>query len=147
MKDIPVIGINIRSIEANREEQLEGNLQVNNSPRIVDVEEKSVGSLGKDALSIDFEYTCSYDEEDGDDSVAEIVMGGEVLFMTENPGEVVENWEEDQQLPNEVTVPVINSVMRKCLTRSIDLSEELQLPPPLRFPRAKEQSDNARYIS
>lgn len=144
---MPVIGINIKSIEADREDQVQGNLQVNNSPRIIDVQEKSVGSLGKDALSIDFEYTCSYDEEGGDQGVAEIVMGGEVLFMTENPGEVVENWDENKDLPNEITVPVINSVMRKCLTRSVDLSEELQLPPPLRFPRAKEQSDNARYIS
>lgn len=144
---MPVIGINIRSMKVDRDEEIEGNLQVNSSPRIQDVTKKSVGSLGKDALSLDFNYTCTYDEEGGDEKVAEIQINGEVLFMAEDPGEIVENWEESQDLPSEITIPVINSVMRKCLTRAVDLSEELQLPPPLRFPRAKEQRDDARYIS
>lgn len=143
---MPVIGMNLRSVEASREEEIEGNLQVNNTPQIMDVEEKTVSSLGKEALSLDFEYLCEYQKEEDEEDVAEIKIGGEVLFLAENPTEVIEKWEENQELPEEIVIPVINSLMRKSLTIVIGISEDLQLPPPIRFPRAQKQADSARYI-
>jgi len=143
---MPVIGVNLRSIDSERNENIGGNLKVNNTPKIKDVDLKTVGSLDKEALSIDFEYSCKYAKEDADESVAEINVGGEVLFMTEDPEEVLENWEENKDLSEEIVIPTINSIMRKSLTKAVDLSESLQIPPPIRFPEAKKKSDSARYI-
>lgn len=143
---MPVIGINIRSMSSEREENIQGNLRVNNSPQIKGVSKKSVGQLNKDALSIDFEYACGYQVEDEDKEVASIEMAGEVLFLAEDPEEKVEKWEENKELDDDIVIPVINSVMRKCMTQAIDISEELQLPPPIQFPRAQKKSGNARYI-
>ncbi len=143
---MPVIGVNMRSIDSKREEDVGGNLKVNNTPKIRGVKIKEVGNINKEALSIDFEYTCKYTKEDSDESVAEINIGGEVLFMTDDPKGVVENWEENNDLPEEIVIPTINSVMRKSLTKAIDISESLQVPPPIRFPKAKKKSDSARYI-
>lgn len=143
---MPVIGINLRSIESSREEEIKGNLKVNNSPKIKDVELKSVGSLDRDALSLDFDYTCSYATEEDEETVAEIKIKGEVIFLVEDPEEVIEGWEEDKKLPDEVVIPTINSLMRKSLTKAINISEDLQLPPPIRFPMAKKQAKKTRYI-
>ncbi|MFP4117035.1 MAG: hypothetical protein ACLFQ8_02985 [Candidatus Aenigmatarchaeota archaeon] len=143
---MPVIGVNIRNINSERGENVGGNLKVNNTPKIKGVKIKEVGNINKEALSIDFEYTCKYSKEDSDESVAEINIGGEVLFMTDDPQSVVENWEENKDLPEEIVIPTINSVMRKSLTKAIDISESLQVPPPIRFPKAKKKSDSARYI-
>lgn len=143
---MPVIGLNLKYIDSSREEEIEGNLQVNNSPKIKGVELKSVGSLGEDALSLEFEYLCEYQTEEDEESVAEINIGGEVLFMAKNPQDIQENWEENEELPDEIVIPVINSIMRKALTRAVKISEDLQLPPPIRFPRAKKQTESARYI-
>ncbi len=143
---MPVIGVNLRSIRSEREDDLGGNLKVNNTPKIKDVEMKEVGSLNKEALSIDFEYLCKYSREDEDESAAEISIGGEVLFLTDDPKGIVENWEENKDLPDEIVVPTINSIMRKSLTKAVDISESIQIPPPIRFPKAKKKSDSARYI-
>ncbi|MFP4116124.1 MAG: hypothetical protein ACLFTQ_02865 [Candidatus Aenigmatarchaeota archaeon] len=143
---MPVVGVNLRTISAEREEKVSGNLKVNNTPKIKDVEVKTVGSLGKEALSIDFEYSCEYGKEDEDKAVAEVNIGGEVLFLTDDPQEILENWEENKELPDEIVIPTINSIMRKSLTKAVDISESLQIPPPIRFPKAKKKSDSARYI-
>ncbi len=143
---MPVIGVNFRTINSKREEDIGGNLKVNNTPKIKDVGLKSVGSLDKKALSIDFEYSCNYSTEDGGDPVAEINMGGDVLFMTDDPEGIVEDWEENKDLPEEIVIPTINSIMRNSLTKAIDISQSLQIPPPIRFPKAKKKSDSARYI-
>ncbi len=143
---MPVIGVNLRSISSNRGKDIGGNLKVNNTPRIKEVDLKKVGSLDKEALSIDFEYSCEYNKEDSEEPVAEIKMGGEVIFMVEDPEGILEDWKEDKDLPDEVVVPTINSIMRKSLTKAIDISESLQIPPPIRFPKAKKKSESARYI-
>ncbi len=143
---MPVIGVNLKSINSKREKDIGGNLKVNNTPKIKDVELKKVGSLDKEALSVDFEYSCKYKKEEDDEPAAEIEIGGEVLFMTDDPKGIVENWEENKDLPEELVIPTINSIMRKSLTKAIDLSESLQIPPPIRFPKAKKKSDSARYI-
>ncbi len=141
---MPVIGVNLRKIDSEREDDVGGNLKVNNTPKIKEVKMRTVGSLGKEALSIDFDYLCEYSKDD--EKIAEIEIGGEVLFLTDDPEGVLENWEENKDLPDEIVVPVINSIMRKSLTKAVDISESLQIPPPIRFPKAKKKADSARYI-
>lgn len=144
---IPVIGINIRSLNAKRNKNISGNLKINNNPQIKKITKKGINQLNKEGLGIEFEYNCTYNQEDKKNpEVANIKISGEILFLTEKTKEVLKEWKENEKLSDKIAVPVLNTIMRKCITKTIDISEDLQLPPPIRFPTAKKQSETGKYI-
>jgi hypothetical protein len=59
--------------------------------------------------------------------------------------ETLKNWEKNKKLPKEVEIEVKNFLFRKCLTIGVNLSENMQLPPPLIFPRV--MSKPAQVVS
>ena len=59
---------------------------------------------------------------------------------------LIKSWKKDKKLPDEVNLQVINSVLRKCTIKALDLSEELQLPPPIALPFAARKQEESRYI-
>ncbi|MFB6088274.1 MAG: hypothetical protein ABEK36_00680 [Candidatus Aenigmatarchaeota archaeon] len=142
---MPIIGINIKSIEASRDDKISGNLKINNTPTIVNIEKRKVAQINKKALGIDFKYTCSYQSEEKEKEVASIQMTGEVVFLADNMDDVLKEWKENKSVKENVALPTLNNILRKCLTKSIGISEELQLPPPIRFPIAKRQKKSSNY--
>ena len=61
----------------------------------------------------------------------------------------MEGWKKNKTLPDEVNLQVVNSVLKKCLTKVIMLSDELNLPAPIQFPFAspkKKNSEDSSYI-
>ena len=78
---MPVIGLQLKSVKASIDEKkiIEGNINVNSSPRIESVEKKDINVPGiKDVLSINFIFEVNYDPK-----VGEIEMEGEVLYQTD----------------------------------------------------------------
>jgi len=134
---MPVIGMEIKSIEGKREDSIGKNLRIDNGPKINKIKTKKIDSLGKEALDIDFEYQCNYKNPDKKKPIGSIVIKGSTLFLTENTKEVMKKWKKDKKLSQDVALPVLNNIIRRCLTKAINLSEELKLPPPIRFPIAK----------
>lgn len=147
---MPVVGINFHSIKAERKREVKGNLKINNTPRIENIGKKELKEVSKTALSLEFEYKCEYLDEFGDNPPkASIQMKGEILFITDNLEEIIKKWEEDKNIPEKVALPVLNNILRKCIRRGIEISEDLQLPPPIKFPVArKEEKENKdiKYI-
>lgn len=143
-----VIGLNIKTMNSERKDTISGNISVNSSPKIIDVGKKKISSLGnKEALSIKFNFKCDYTTDNDDETVATIEIGGNVLYLVDDPEEVTKKWEKNKELSDKIVVQSINHIMRKCLIRSINISESLQLPPPLRFPKAKKKKKSSKYIS
>ncbi len=131
--NMPVIGINLRKIEASIDEKkpLNVNINVNSSPKIENVERSSVDLL-KDILAVDFTFTSKYEPD-----IAEMLMEGQVLYQTDKAKEVLNLWKKEKKLEDGVALDVLNAIFRKCLTRAVDLSAELRLPPPVQFPVVK----------
>ena len=138
---MPIVGLNLKNVSANVEEKkvVEGNINVNSAPTIEGVEKKTVGLPGlKDVVSINFKFETIYEPK-----IGEIVIKGEVLYYTEKEKEMVDKWKKEKKLDENVAAEVLNAIFRRCLTKAIDLSNELRLPPPIRFPivKPKEQSE------
>ena len=59
------------------------------------------------------------------------------------------SWDKNKKLPESVALQVMNAVLRKCISRAIDLSEQIMLPPPLNLPvirPKKKDQQNIEYI-
>lgn len=144
--------MNINSVEANKKEAGKGPVKVNNQPKITNVDETTVPALNnKKALAIDFKYKCTYNQEDPQGKkkpkeIGVIKINGQLLFLTNKSSKLVKKWKKDKKLPEEITIPVMNNILRRSVTQALNLSQELQLAPPIKIPMIRKRDTNARYI-
>ena len=141
---MPIIGYTIKSITAERKDSLNRQLNINSAPKITSVQEKQINVGGKkEVIDIGFEFVTEYKPD-----VGLIKIVGEVFYTGKNNKNVLKEWEKNKKLPTEVDVEVKNFLFRKCLTIGINLSEQMQLPPPLMFPIVvpKKEENTKKYI-
>ena len=136
---MPAIGMNISGIEAKKKEEAMMGVKVNTNTNLKDVKEHSLDPLDKKCLSINFEFVTSY-LSPKDKKIAEIVISGDVLFLDNDYKKIIEKWNKDKKIPEDVSLQVINVVFNKCLKKAILLSDDLQLPSPIPIPVAKKQA-------
>lgn len=137
-----VVGMTLNSIKAEVKKQLpiKERIEISSSPIIKNLEKKKIGFMNAEVLGIEFEFRTSYNP-----GVAQIILKGEVLYQAENIDKVIKEWKSKKKLPAEIAVPVLNVIFRRCLKRAIDLADDLQLPPPIRFPVVKTKEES-KYI-
>jgi hypothetical protein len=109
-----------------------GEIKVNSTPRVNDIKEVDIASLNKKALSLKFEFITKYDP-----NIAEIKVGGELVYMAEKNEPILKQWKKEKSLPEEVSVEVLNHLFRRCLLKIDMMADDLQLPPPIQIPRVK----------
>lgn len=146
---MPVVGMVVKNIAAKKNEEIEGAVKVNNQTNLKEIKEQELPALGKGkkGLAIAFEFKADYAGEKK--NFGEIVIAGDVLYLDEQQDKILKLWKKEKKIPDVVNVQVLNAVLRKCLTKAIALSEDLQLPPPIALPFAAPKSDrkeDARYI-
>ncbi|NIO21845.1 MAG: hypothetical protein GTN76_14225 [Candidatus Aenigmarchaeota archaeon] len=130
-----VVGLSFNSVEAKRdkEQRIRAEIKVNSVPRINNVKEVTIASLGnKKVLSMAFEFVTNYDPR-----VGEIKIGGDLLYMTEDNKKLLKQWEKDKKLPEKPSLEILNYLFRRCLLKVSNIAEDLQLPPPLPMPTIK----------
>lgn len=136
---MPVIGININSIEAKNNRTSATNITVNSTPRIENIEKKDV-ELVKNVLSFAFTFETKYVPD-----VGIVKIKGEVLYQTNIADKVLKKWKKEKKIDDNIAVEVLNAIFRRCLTASVLLTHDLRLPPPIRFPVVKKKEDS-EYI-
>ncbi len=132
---MPVIGLNFTSINARIDEKkLGADVDVNSTPEIKNIAKKDIRLAGvKDVLSIEFDFATKYTPD-----IGEIQITGEVLYQTDEAEKILEMWE-GKQLEAKMTIDVLNAVFRKCITKAVQIADDLRLPPPLTFPTVKSE--------
>ena len=143
---MPIVGVNIINIAAKKSSDPTGPTRVNNSVNIGEIRERDLPIVNKKGLSVSFEYKADYVNEKNK-QFAEIFIAGEVVFVDDNHEKILKTWRNDKKLPEDLNLQISNSVLRRCTTQALVLSEELQLPPPIPLPQAsKKKEDESRYI-
>lgn len=131
-----IVGFNVDSLDAEKKSGApQGSLQVNYNPEIKGVEKASVNAMNEEVAKIDFSFTVSYTVQDA--TAAEIVLEGNILW-NQGVDELVEEYEETGQLPDEVRKTLMNNLYRKCISQSVGVADTLGLIPPVPTPRIDE---------
>ena len=132
-----IIGMSFNSVEGRRDkaEKIKAEIKVNSVPRISDIREVTLSTLGKKVLSMDFEFHTTYDPR-----VGEIKIGGELLYLTDKNKEILTKWKKEKKLPEKESLEILNYLFRKCLLKVSNIAEDLQLPQPIPMPTVKPKS-------
>ena len=126
-----IVGFGIKSISAERKNVPKGRVDINSTPKILSITKSKTSFLKKEKpLNIEFEFITKYKP-----NIGEIRISGNVLYLGKKMKDTLKAWEKREKIPKEVDIEVKNFLFRKCLTICLNLSENMQLPPPLIFPR------------
>ena len=132
-----IIGFNFTSIEGfkNLEHKavVSGGLEVNHSISFAKVVKIPllVNNTQSDVLRVEFEFSIKYQE------VGTITLKGDALY-TDTPEileESIKAFEVDKKLPEMIDLSIRKFVYNKCLMQSMNLSDLLNLPAPIPFPK------------
>lgn len=138
-----IIGFGIHDIITNRIKKMPKiKINIESSPKIKSVKEIKPPMSNKKALEISFEFITKYKPD-----IGEILMKGVVIYSGDIK-DATKTWKKNKKLPKEMDAEVKNFLFRKCLGLGIIISEEMQLPPPMMFPRiAVKQNDKKPDLS
>jgi len=136
---MPVIGVSIRKIDGERIKPIDGPVEIKNNTHIVNVKEVDMQAFNRKGLNVSFEYISEYNREKS--SYGKLNISGDVLFIDQDKQDtIVEEWNKTKKLPKLVNIEILNSILRRCVIKSMSLSEDLQLPPPITLPYATEKT-------
>ena len=126
-----IVGFTIYKISAERKGIPRGRIDISSIPKLLSVKEAPVKFLGKEKpAEIEFEFVTKYEPD-----VGEIRIEGKVFYVGKKRKEILKKWKKENKIPKEIEMEIKNFLFRKCLTLGVHLSENMQLPPPLLFPR------------
>ncbi|MFB6208190.1 MAG: hypothetical protein ABEJ69_02480 [Candidatus Nanohaloarchaea archaeon] len=129
-----IVGFNVDTLEASKQQEAAGNIQINYLPELEEVEEIEVDAFEEKVAKIDYEFTVQY--EANDNVIAEIKMSGNVLWKGQLE-EILEAWEEENDLPDAVSAPLMNELYRKLISEAVGVADTLNLLPPVPTPQVQ----------
>jgi hypothetical protein len=127
-----IVGFNVNEIEADKAENVGGNLQINYAPTIDNIESASVNAFEEKVAKIDYTFRVQY--VSNDKVRAEIKIVGNVLWNGDTE-EIVESWEEEEELLEDIRAPLMNDLYRKLLSESVGIADTLNMLPPIPTPQ------------
>lgn len=130
-----IVGFNVNRVNAEKAENVQGDVQINYVPNIKDVSSVSVPAFDEPVAKIEFSFKVEY--KIGESVPAHIEMGGNILWNqdTEN---VVETWQNQGDLPENIRAPLMNDMYRKLLSEATGISQTLNMLPPIPTPQVQQ---------
>ena len=125
-----VLGFFYTAINARVDEKnLFGSINVTSTPTIESVEKKDLTGAGMtETIGIRFKYETKYEQ------AGEIILSGEVIYKVDDAKKAEKMWKDSKRMDDEIAVDVLNFILRRCVAKTIELSDVLRLPPPVQFP-------------
>lgn len=140
-----IIGVNLESIEAKKLTTPKGSIRIDNNTTIKAINEISVPIVKEKVNKIDFKFQTRYAQEKK--QVGTIIIEGNVIYKG-NRAEIKKRWKKEKKMPESVAMEIMNVVLRKCLIKAVDLSEQIMLPPPIVLPIIRPKKEqNIEYIA
>jgi len=144
-----LLGFSFTKISAQREIKLDQS-SISTDVEFLKFEKEDIPQLkDEDAIKINFKYSIIYsnqEDKSAKDPGNVEFKGIIVLSMEkEKAEEILKSWEENE-ISNDVRLPLINLVIRKCSPKALSLTDELGLPPPIPLPKivSKDKKENEK---
>lgn len=127
-----IVGFSLEHAEADKQSFSGGNFNINYRHTIAAVEEADIDAVQDTVARIRFTFEVSYQREA--DTLAAIEFEGIALWQ-DDADTVIEQWDENEEMPEDVSNAVANHIYRKCLTQAVGLADALELPSPVPMPQ------------
>ena len=125
-----ILSFAVSEIEAKRKKEKFEKAEIRSTPFLTRIKKtKVLFPKEMNVLRIEFEFLTEYRP-----NIGFIKIKGFVLYSSDKIDEILEFLGSKKILPPEVEIEIKNFLFRKCLTLGIQISENMQLPPPLAFP-------------
>lgn len=130
-----IVGFSFNKISAEKKSPIKGKLEITRNIVIKDIKEEKIPD-GKGVV-VEFEFNVAYEPK-----IAVIDLGGSLFYLTDNVKGILEDWKKNKKLSDgQATYDVVNAILMKCNVRSLQISDEMNLPPTLRLPRVNPKED------
>lgn len=131
-----IVGLTFTKLSAEKKNVAKGKVTIANDVGITKVTEAKVPltSSKQSALSVQFEYKTKYEPE-----IGTIDIAGEILWVdeVEKNKKIIEEFKKDKTLPLTIKLTMFNSILTKSAVEALVLSRDVQLPSPIKLPKAK----------
>ncbi|MBU3940334.1 MAG: hypothetical protein KKH88_00180 [Nanoarchaeota archaeon] len=128
---MPIVGFNFDKISVEKTGKIAGKLNIKQSTGIKTVEqEKLLLGTPEEVLKFGFEYKIDYG------GIGEINLLGHVLFLDEPKKikAILDQWKKNKNIERVIMEQVVNTILYKCTIKSLNLAQEVNLPPPIKLP-------------
>ena len=127
---MPVVGFSITRIEAERgKEAISPQMNINSAPTVKDIKEIDLDALKKKALQVDFDFDTNYSP-----NIGSIKLSGELFYVADDQEKILDGWKNSKRIPEEASLEILNFLFRRCILKMLNISDDLQLPPPINLP-------------
>jgi hypothetical protein len=132
-----IFGFYFKKISVEKKEPMKGQVKINTKTNIQNIEKHDMKTENKQALKFDFDFSILYDPK-----FAEINIEGHVLYLAEpkEAKEILDSWKK-KEIPEQVRLQVLNTIMNKCNIKALSLEEDMGLPPHIPLPKFQAKSE------
>jgi len=139
-----VMGFNFNKINAQKEKKFKNGAIATNI-EFTNIEKEKIEMLKEsEAIRMDFKFSVDYKESKEQKSklFANIQLEGNILLSVskEETKTLLDAWKK-KQVPDNMKIPLLNLILRKCSLKSITIEEELNLPTHIPIPKLTTSTD------
>lgn len=127
-----IVGFSINKINAEKGKVKKGNINVNYSQDISEVKGAKSSAFEGKLASLMFEFAVNYTQKG--ENVGEIKFEGDILWKGDAE-EVLEQWDEDETLPDKVSQVLTNNLYKRGITQAVGIADSMGMPSPVPLPR------------
>ena len=136
-----LLGCSFNKISAEKIKNIQEELKINSNINIISIEKANSDMFkakDEDLFSIRFKYTIDY--EPGFALVE--IEGGLAISLNYKQGkELLKKWKDNQQIPEEIKIPLFNIILQKSSIKALQLEDDLGFPFHIPFPRLTKQEN------
>jgi hypothetical protein len=126
-----IIGFNLTKILVEREEKIEGKLEVKQNIDIAEVSKEKIPFSDNEAIKINFNFIVNYEPE-----FAKLILEGYLVILVDKDEmkKFLKAWK-NKKLPEPTNISLFNFIMNKCNIKALNLEDELNLPFHVPMPK------------
>lgn len=129
-REMKILGFNIVKIDANKNVDFQGDLNLSTNINIASVEKHKLDLVKEDSLKITATLGLSY----GNLGKVDLTVTLFLLVDSKTQKEALKSWE-DKKLSEEIREAIINIIFQKASLQALKIEEELGLPLHIPMPR------------
>src|SRR3989344_3159997 len=138
-----IIGFNFKKILAERSINFQRG-PINTNIEFTNVDKEKVDIFkDNEALKASFIFSVVYSDSEKKEDLkhGEVSFDGDIIFSAskDETKEIIKSWKK-KQIPEDIRIPIINFILRKCSTKALFLEDELNLPVHIPFPRIQKNA-------